>query len=219
MPPDDLGPEGQLWGNPTYDWAAMGTDGYAWWMARFERMVELYDYVRLDHFLGFSSFYVVPRGKTALDGFWRYGPGRKLFEQARERLGRPLPFVAENLGTVTPAVRALVASCGFPGMDVIQFADEDPRRGYRPAPGSVAYLGTHDTSTLIGWCERSFGLPREEARALAERLAARTVKEVSGGGGVVMLQLQDVLGLGDEARMNVPGVAEGNWSWQAPSLD
>ena len=189
-------------------------------MRRLERMFELYDYMRLDHFLGFSSYYTVPQGKSAKEGSWNFGPGMKLFRKAYAKFG-PLPVIAEDLGIVTPAVRALVASTGFPGMDVIQFKDNDVREKYESAPGKMAYSGTHDTQTLLGWCEQHFfgGDPmqaREDDRArwLAEDLLRKTL---AARATVAMLPLQDVLGLDDRDRMNVPGVSEGNWSWQATS--
>ena len=210
-PGDHLAPEGQVWGNPCYRWDEHARTGYAWWLRRLERAFELYDVVRLDHFIGFSSYYGIPYGESAAAGSWRFGPGAELFRAARKRFGQ-LPLLAEDLGTITPAVRALVAEVGAPGMSVVQFADEDVREAFHPSTDTVAYLSTHDTSTLLGWVERNFALEGAEARELADKIAAHAL--VSNA-DVVMMQLQDVLGLGDEARMNVPGVAEGNWSWQA----
>ena len=217
-PPDSFAEEGQLWGNPTYNWPYMRTTGYDWWMRRLGRMFELYDYVRLDHFLGFSSYYTVPQGKSAKEGAWNFGPGMKLFRTAFEKFG-PLPVIAEDLGVITPAVRALVASTGFSGMDVVQFHDGDVREGYEPAPGKMAYSGTHDTQTLLGWVEQHFfgGDPTkatDDSRAveLAESLLRKTLNSRAT---VAMVPLQDVLGLDDRDRMNVPGVSEGNWSWRA----
>ena len=217
-PPDPFAEEGQLWGNPTYDWAHMRATGYDWWMRRLSRMFELYDYVRLDHFLGFSSYYTIAQGKSAKDGAWNFGPGIELFRTAYEKFG-PLPVIAEDLGIITPAVRALVASTGFPGMDVVQFYDGDVRERYVPAPGKMAYTGTHDTQTLLGWCAQHFfgrnpadALHDEEAVRLAHDLMRKTLATKAT---VAMVPLQDVLGLDDASRMNVPGVSEGNWSWQA----
>lgn len=208
-PPDQFSEDGQVWGNPTYRWKEMEKDGYSWWMRRFARACELYDYVRLDHFLGFSSYFSIPAGKLAKDGAWRFGPGAELFRRVFESQG-PLPFIAEDLGSITPAVHALSARCGFPGLDVVQFADTDVRCGYKPLAGKIACSGTHDTQTLLGWVRQRFG---EEG---AEELAAKILDEVlASDAEVAIVPLQDVLGLGDEARMNVPGKAEGNWSWQA----
>ena len=213
VPPDNLCEDGQRWGNPTFKWEKMRANDYAWWTARLARMFELYDFTRLDHFLGFCNYYVVPQGKTPKEGFWRQGPGVDFFEHVGCELGlSELPLIGENLGTITPAVRAMVARTGFPGMDVIQFYDGEPREEYDPAPGCIVYMGTHDTQTLVGWCESRYGLDRASAVEQAGTFIERTLQEQKG---VVMLQLQDALLLGDEARMNTPGTIEGNWTWQA----
>lgn len=209
-PPDPLGPEGQLWGNPTFRWDVLEEEGYTWWLERLGRMFRLYDYVRLDHFVGFSSYFGIPAGKTALEGMWHFGPGGKLFKAAYDRFG-PLPLLAEDLGTITPAVRALLAEVGAPGMSVVQFADEDVFKGFHPAPDTVVFTGTHDTTTILAWCE-AHAAPAGKARALASELTERVV---GAKADVAILPLQDVLLLGSESRMNVPGVAEGNWSWHA----
>lgn len=214
-PGDGFDPEGQLWGNPTYRWDVLAARGYDWWLARLERAVETYDYVRLDHFIGFSSYYKIPKGKRPVEGAYAFGPGLDLFRAAYEKLG-PLPFIAEDLGVITPAVRALIAETGIPGMDIVQFADADVREGYEPKPGTVTFTGTHDNQTLLGFCESRFGLEGEEARQMARRIAASVLASKND---VAIMPLQDVLELGDEARMNVPGVAEGNWSWRAEEQD
>lgn len=211
-PPDRFAADGQLWGNPTYDWQAMRRDGYSWWMDRLGRSFSLYDYVRLDHFLGFSTYYSVPEGATAKEGRWLMGPGVDLFERAHDRFG-DLPVIVEDLGSITPCIRALVAQGGFPGMDILEFSDSDVRGGYRPAPGKVAYTSTHDTSTLLGWCRKTYGLDVDEARTLADQLVCEVWDSEAQ---VVVMPLQDALGLDDDARMNVPGTAGKNWSWRAP---
>lgn len=210
-PGDAFAPEGQLWGNPTYRWDIMREQNYGWWLRRFSRAFSLYDYVRLDHFIGFSSYWMVPKGVPASEGSYAFGPGVDLFEAAYKQFGS-LPFIAEDLGALTPAVRALVAETGLPGMDVIQFCDADVRRAYEPPAGAVAYTGTHDNQTLVGFCEKRFDVAGDEAVRLADSLMERVV---GSRADVAIVALQDVLGLGDEARMNVPGVAEGNWSWHA----
>ena len=214
-PGDAFAPEGQLWGNPTYRWDVLAEQGFGWWLRRFSRALALYDVVRLDHFIGFSSYYAIPAGRPASAGSYAYGPGAELFEAAHRQFG-PLPFIAEDLGLITPAVRALVAETGIPGMDVAQFSDTDVREGYAPKPETVAYTGTHDNQTLVGFCESRFGVTGEEARALADSIMERVL---ASDADVAVVQLQDVLGLGDEARMNVPGVAEGNWRWRAADED
>lgn len=214
-PPDAFAKDGQLWGNPCYRWDAMRADGYAWWMRRLARTFSLYDVTRLDHFLGFQNYYGVPSGCTALEGSWHAGPGISLFRRAHELLGQ-LPIIAEDLGSVTPATRSLLAQVGCCGMDVMQFADNDVREGWAPRQDKVAYTSTHDNQTLVGWCGQRFGLEPDAARELAGRLMRAAF---GSGAGVVMCTLQDAALLGDEARMNVPGVAEGNWTWQATEAD
>lgn len=210
-PGDGFDPEGQLWGNPTYRWDVLAARGYDWWLARLERAVETYDYVRLDHFIGFSSYYKIAKGKPAREGSFSFGPGLDLFRAAYQKLG-PLPFIAEDLGVITPAVRALIAETGIPGMDIVQFSDGDVREGYEPKPGTVTFTGTHDNQTLLGFCQSRFGLEGDEAAQMADRIAASVLGSKND---VAIMPLQDVLGLDDAARMNVPGVAEGNWSGQA----
>lgn len=210
-PGDGFDPEGQLWGNPTYRWDVLAARGYDWWLARLERAVKTYDYVRLDHFIGFSSYYKIAKGKPAREGSFSFGPGLDLFRAAYQKLG-PLPFIAEDLGVITPAVRALIAETGIPGMDIVQFSDDDVREGYEPKPGTVTFTGTHDNQTLLGFCQSRFGLEGDEAAQMADRIAASVLGSKND---VAIMPLQDVLGLDDAARMNVPGVAEGNWSWQA----
>lgn len=210
-PGDGFDPEGQLWGNPTYRWDVLAARGYDWWLARLERAVKTYDYVRLDHFIGFSSYYKIAKGKPAREGSFSFGPGLDLFRAAYQKLG-PLPFIAEDLGVITPAVRALIAETGIPGMDIVQFSDGDVREGYEPKPGTVTFTGTHDNQTLLGFCQSRFGLEGDEAAQMADRIATSVLGSKND---VAIMPLQDVLGLEDAARMNVPGVAEGNWSWQA----
>lgn len=210
-PGDGFDPEGQLWGNPTYRWDVLAARGYDWWLARLERAVKTYDYVRLDHFIGFSSYYKIAKGKPAREGSFSFGPGLDLFRAAYQKLG-PLPFIAEDLGVITPAVRALIAETGIPGMDIVQFSDGDVREGYEPKPGTVTFTGTHDNQTLLGFCQSRFGLEGDEAAQMAGRIATSVLGSKND---VAIMPLQDVLGLDDAARMNVPGVAEGNWSWQA----
>ncbi len=210
-PGDGFDPEGQLWGNPTYRWDVLAARGYDWWLARLERAVKTYDYVRLDHFIGFSSYYKIAKGKPAREGSFSFGPGLDLFRAAYQKLG-PLPFIAEDRGVITPAVRALIAETGIPGMDIVQFSDGDVREGYEPKPGTVTFTGTHDNQTLLGFCQSRFGLEGDEATQMTDRIATSVLGSKND---VAIMPLQDVLGLDDAARMNVPGVAEGNWSWQA----
>lgn len=215
-PPDNFAPEGQVWGNPTFRWDHMKKNGYSWWMDRLRRAFALYDRVRLDHFLGFHSYFSIPAGKACADGRWLPGPGKDLFQTAYDELG-PLNFIAEDLGYLTPGVHAMASTCGFPGMDVLEFSDYDVRCGIHPTPDKILYTSTHDTSTLAGWCTRSFaGGDEPSGIALAGELMGNAL---ASDAPLVMMPLQDVLGLGDDARMNVPGVATGNWTWQADEAD
>ncbi len=211
-PPDAFAAEGQIWGNPVYDWDYARDQGYSWWLRRLQRAFDLYDYVRLDHFIGFSRYFSIPVGKKAVAGSYRLGPGFEFFSLAYEKLGR-LPVIAEDLGLLTPRVRGLVADCGFLGMDIIQFADSDPLVSYEPRPNKVVYTGTHDNQTLLGFARSRYG--QEDAQQISTILLE---KVVSNKARVRIVALQDLLGLGDEARMNVPGIAGGNWSWQADDL-
>lgn len=209
-PPDAFSQDGQIWGNPVYDWETLKAQGFNWWLRRFERAFQLYDVLRLDHFIGFSRYFSVPAGKTARAGAYRVGPGFELFREAFRSFG-PLPIMAEDLGLITPGVRSLMSACGFPGMDIVQFVDgNDPLGWYAPRPDKVAYTGTHDNQTLVGYCQMRY--PWLDARETARDIAG---KVVACSAPVAILPLQDLIGLGDEARMNVPGVPEGNWTWQA----
>ena len=213
-PPDAFAEDGQIWGNPVYDWQAMEQDGYAWWLRRLERAFSVYDYVRLDHFIGFSRYFAIPVGEKATAGAYRPGPGYELFALLHEKYGK-LPIIAEDLGLITPHVRALVADCGFLGMDIIQFADGgDPLSWYAPRPEKIVYTGTHDNQTLRGYVQMRYPSLDE-----TETTEALVQKVVTCPAPVRVVPLQDVLGLDDKARMNVPGVAEGNWAWQANAAD
>ena len=217
-PPDALGPNGQLWGNPVYDWPALRRRGYRWWVQRLERSVELFDVARIDHFRGFVAGWVVPQGaRDARSGRWRRGPGRALFDAASARLGS-LPFIAEDLGVITEPVDRLRHELGLPGMVVLQFAFDpadptSPHRIEHHGADRVAYTGTHDTDTLAGWLATMPHpdlLPARDAWGLTEWWMQTPAP-------LVMLQAQDLLELGSEARMNTPGRATGNWSWRLPA--
>jgi len=213
VPPDYFSAQGQLWGNPLYDWGVMEKNGYTWWIHRLAWAFKLYDYMRLDHFRGFESFWAVPKGKKATEGRWLYGPGAVLFEMAEKELGS-LPVLAEDLGSITPGVRALAAKCGFVGTEVMQFYDGDPRKGYVPPEGKAVYTGTHDNQTLLSWCKDRY--PEEEPEKMAAELMLRAMESSAD---LVILPLQDVLGLDATARMNTPGTVEENWMWQAEPAD
>jgi len=234
VPPDAFSKTGQLWGNPLYDWDRMRADGFRWWVERVRETLKLVDVVRVDHFRGFAAAWEVPAGhETAEHGSWVPSPGRDIFNAMRAELGGELPIVAEDLGTITPDVHQLRDEFAFPGMRVLQFAfGGDPHDTHLPheyVPNSVVYTGTHDNDTVVGWFEARSderagddeGLRRERALCLeylgtdgAEinwdfiRAAHTSVAALS------VAQLQDVLGLGSEARMNTPASTEGNWAWR-----
>ena len=204
-PPDSLNPDGQLWGNPLYDWRALARTGFAWWTDRMRRALELADMFRIDHFRGFVSYWVVPAGEaTARSGRWRRGPGRAVFDAARGALG-DLPVIAEDLGVITKDVRALRDELGLPGMAVMIWAfsgrRNNPHRLENHRRHQVVYTSTHDTDTLAG----AFGA--DEAWPLLERALASVCT-------LAIVPAQDVLGLGSAARMNRPGTTGGNWSWR-----
>jgi 4-alpha-glucanotransferase len=227
-PPDKFTDLGQLWGNPLYDWPALQRRRYAWWVERLRRSSELYDLCRIDHFRAFVAYWAVPAGAAdARAGFWRRGPGRAPFDAARRRLG-VLPLIAENLGIVTDAVERLRRELGLPGMAVLQFAfdpeePDNPHRLHNHKEDDVVYTGTHDHDTIRAWWESLGGEPRQEVEAALARAGiedpdpwwALIRLAFASPGVVAMVQMQDALGLGGEARMNVPGlVDERNWSWR-----
>jgi 4-alpha-glucanotransferase len=204
-PPDKLGPLGQHWGNPLFDWDAMARQGYRWWTERLRRTLELHDLTRIDHFRGFAAFWAIPEGsKDARTGRWLPGPGAAVFRAAEAELG-PLPVIAEDLGLITPDVTALRDELGFPGMVVILWAFQGPRTNPHLLENHrehlVVYTTTHDTDTLKGH------FPRRKPWKLIE-LA------LSSRAALAMIPVQDVLELGSEGRMNTPGEPYGNWTWR-----
>jgi 4-alpha-glucanotransferase len=205
-PPDALHPRGQKWGNPLYDWQALDRTGYRWWTERMHRVLGLVDVFRIDHFRGFAGFWAIPAGGEATDGSWRTGPGAAVFRSAERRLGR-LPVIAEDLGVITPDVHALRDELGFPGMAVLLFAlgttrPDNLHRLENHRENQVVYTSTHDTDTLAGF------VPEEDPWDLVEIALTSRAR-------VAMVPVQDVLGLGSEARMNRPGaIDERNWTWR-----
>ena len=223
VPPDYFSATGQRWGNPLYRWDALRETGYRWWIDRFRRTFAMVDVVRVDHFRGFESYWEVPaHEETALHGRWMPGPGRALFDAVRAELGA-LPVIAEDLGIITPEVERLRDELGLPGMRVLQFAfgGEDPANPHLPGNyehNAVAYTGTHDNDTCLGWYADARPGERQQLHALTGgegEMHWRMVEAVlRSGAGWAIVPLQDVLGLGGQARMNTPGVAEGNWAWR-----
>ncbi|MBQ3107632.1 MAG: 4-alpha-glucanotransferase [Firmicutes bacterium] len=225
VPPDYFTPEGQDWGNPLYDWDALKADGYDWWIRRMQFCAKHYDTVRLDHFRSFSAYYAISAGKTAKEGQWQPGAGMDFFRALKDALAgdpalqkasgsdasAPMGIIAEDLGALDAGVYNLLKEAALPGMNVWQFnAFEMAAMTEKEASGRIFYSGTHDNQTLLGWCRDTF--PGKDA---AEEAAAIVKKLYESHSPWVILQLQDLLGLGDEARMNVPGTPEGNWTWQA----
>jgi 4-alpha-glucanotransferase len=234
-PPDGFSPDGQRWGNPLYRWERMAAEGYAWWVARVKRALAQADVFRIDHFRGFAGYWEVPAScPTAREGRWAPGPGVALFQAIQNALGT-LPIVAEDLGTITPDVIALRDHFGFPGMRIVQEAfSGDANHGFLPhhhVPACLAYSSTHDSDTALGWwrsapaAHRAFAAEYLQAGDLQAggpsgtgdgsdvpmalvRAASRSVAALA------LFPMQDVLSLGSEHRMNLPGTDRGNWSWR-----
>jgi 4-alpha-glucanotransferase len=223
VPPDAFSATGQLWGNPLYRWDAMAAKGFGWWLDRIRTLLALVDLLRIDHFIGFVRYWEVPAGSpTAVEGRFQPGPGAALARAIQEALGA-LPIVAEDLGLVIPEVEALRDQFEVPGMKVLQFAfGENAANPYLPhnySPNCVVYTGTHDNDTTTGW----FASAPPAVRSSAQRYLARHGDDIAydlirlAMGSVadtVIVPFQDVLALGSEARMNVPGRPEGNWTWR-----
>ena len=224
VPPDAFSATGQRWGNPLYRWEACRARGYEWWIERISWALRTCDILRLDHFRGFESYWEIPAAEpTAVHGRWQEGPGDDLFRVLRERVGE-LPFIAEDLGMITPEVYALRDRLSIPGMKVLQFAFGNPGAHiYLPqnfAPNCVVYTGTHDNDTTLGWWQ-SGTTKQEQASAQAYLGAAAGdvpwsfIRAAYGSvARMAIVPLQDVLGLGSEARMNIPSQLEGNWGWR-----
>jgi len=235
VPPDYFSATGQRWGNPLYDWPEHQRTGFQWWAGRLRKAMDLCDGVRVDHFRGFVDYWEIPSDEPlATKGQWRPSPGRELFDTLRQGFGDALQIVAEDLGVLSKEVTALREAFGFPGMRILQFAfGTDPgAQTFLPevyVPNTVAYTGTHDNDTIVSWfhdrgensmrspeqcekerqyCTRHLGIPGKEIHWEMIEVLLRTKA------GAVIFPLQDVLGLGSEGRMNVPGTTTGNWRWR-----
>ena len=226
-PPDGFSEDGQLWGNPLYDWERMEKDRYSWWVRRIAYLCDIYDVLRIDHFRGFAGYYAIPYGETtAKNGRWRKGPGMKLFDAVEQSIGKK-NIIAEDLGHITDDVRELLKSSGFPGMKILQFAFDSRDEGeaeYLPhnyEEHCVAYAGTHDNNTIMGWFEETkaedvayareyLGMQEDDAPnwAMMDTLWNSNAE-------LVVVTAQDLLGLGSEARMNAPSTIGKNWQWRA----
>lgn len=226
VPPDCFSQSGQLWGNPIFDWEHLANNRFSWWVQRFRRLFSLVDIVRIDHFRGFQAYWQVPASeKTAIHGEWVTGPGHAFFESVRQQLG-DFPVWAEDLGMITAEVDQLRRGLGFPGMKVLQFAfDGDPAANpHRPEwheYDSVVYTGTHDNNTTRGWWQDAPGYQHDAVAQLAsvdvhDGNVANVMIEMAmkSESHACILPLQDVLNLGSDARMNVPGLAYDNWGWR-----
>jgi 4-alpha-glucanotransferase len=223
VPPDYFSETGQLWGNPLYNWAYLKENGFSWWIERVKANFVLYDYLRIDHFRGLAAYWAIPFGeKTAINGEWMPAPGRDLLEAIREQLG-DLPIIAEDLGVITDDVIELRRDFSFPGMKILQFAfDSDEENDFLPHtyPRScIAYTGTHDNDTTLGW----FVASKEQDRQTLREYFNPDERDISWSfiklawssvADFAIVPLQDILKLGSEARMNIPGTASGNWKWR-----
>lgn len=228
-PPDDFSPTGQLWGNPVYNWSYHKETGYKWWINRIRKSTEFYDIVRIDHFRGFESFYTIPFGnEDATVGSWEKGPDYELFEKAKEQLGE-LNIIAEDLGFITPEVRAMLDKCGYPGMKVLQFGFSDGTNEHLPhnfgTSNCFAYTGTHDNETLIGWVE---SLSKKDLKFAKKYLNVKKKGQIPNAviraawgsvAGVAVAQIQDFLEIGKEGRMNTPSTLGCNWQFRTQKED
>ncbi len=223
VPPDYFSPTGQRWGNPLYRWDVMKARGYSWWISRFQATLNVVDYLRIDHFRGFEAYWEIPaEEETAVNGRWVPGPGEDFFNVVQGALGE-LPIIAEDLGVITEGVEKLRDHFNLPGMKVLQFAWSDPKNPFLPhnhVPNCIVYSGTHDNNTTLGWWNNE--VDDDTRRFIAEYLgqdvrdAAFTLMQVGmrSAAHTFIAPLQDVLGLGPEARMNTPGQPAGNWTWR-----
>ncbi len=227
VPPDYFSKTGQLWGNPLYDWNSLAADRYSWWVERVRSCLETVDLVRIDHFRGFAAHWEIPAGQeTAVNGRWVRGPGAAFFTVLQQELGDDLPIIAEDLGVITPDVEKLRDDFGLPGMKVLQFAWSGPENLFLPHhinANCVVYSGTHDNDPTLGWWRHLAG------SAVKELVAEYTGGEVAEPNWTLIrlgmtscahtfiATMQDVLGLGREGRMNLPGEGSGNWNWRMPA--
>ncbi len=227
VPPDYFSKTGQLWGNPLYNWAALKADGYGWWIERLKACLQMVDLVRIDHFRGFAGYWEIPAAeKTAINGVWRAGPGAEFFKALQNALGKKLPLIAEDLGVVTSDVVQLRDEFDLPGMKVLQFAWSGPDNVFLPHEhhtNCVVYSGTHDNDPTLGWWEH---LTDAATRDLVKEYTGCSVDEpnwtlirlgMMSNAHTFIATMQDVLGLGREARMNLPGEGQGNWNWRMPA--
>jgi len=227
VPPDYFSETGQLWENPVYDWPAHAASGYEWWFMRMEHSLRMFDIVRIDHFRGLVAYWEVPATEeTALAGRWVEAPAMEFFSRLKARFGE-LPIIAEDLGTITPDVREVMTRFGFPGMKLLLFAfsSSDPSHPYLPHNfdhGCWVYTGTHDNNTAVGWFRNEADEYERDRlrRYVGRKVSSRTVHTelirlaMSSVAEACIIPMQDVLGLGEKARMNRPSTTKGNWQWR-----
>ncbi|MBQ4074284.1 MAG: 4-alpha-glucanotransferase [Clostridia bacterium] len=224
VPPDYFSEDGQLWGNPLYHWDRLKKRNYDWWIARLKAMGELYDLVRVDHFIGFANYYAIPFGsKTAKIGEWKMGPGRSFFNQVRADAPE-VNIIAEDLGEVNDRVKRLLKFCGFPGMKVLSFAfgsgEDNPHLPAHHGENSIVYTGTHDNDTILGWWNQADENTKAHAMQLLHMdedsdVAGCMIEEAfASTADTAIIPMQDFLRLGSEARMNTPGTVGNNWGWR-----
>ncbi|MGE5423902.1 MAG: 4-alpha-glucanotransferase [Syntrophothermus sp.] len=228
VPPDYFSENGQLWGNPLYNWYYHKQQRFKWWTDRINFNLSMFDMIRIDHFRGFAAYWAVPAGEeTARNGKWMPGPGKDLFETIYNQLGE-LPIIAEDLGVITPDVENLRDSFGFPGMKILQFAfDSAEANDYLPhnyPKNSVVYTGTHDNDTVKGWFEKASAGDRKQALdymgCTPDKICSSLIRLAwSSVSNTAVVPLQDLLELGSEARMNTPGTTSNNWKWRCNASD
>ena len=226
-PPDGFSADGQLWGNPLFDWDYMEKDGYSWWVARIQYLCNVYDMLRIDHFRGFDSYFAIPYGDAnAQRGHWKQGPGMDLFSTVEQKIGKQ-NIMAEDLGYMTDSVKKLLSDSGFPGIKLLQFAFDSRDGGgdmYLPEnypENCVAYTGTHDNDTSVGWVTSA---EPEDVKQAFRYLHTDTAEDINwkmmraiweSAAGLTIVQAQDLLGLGSWSRMNTPSTVGKNWKWRA----
>jgi 4-alpha-glucanotransferase len=233
VPPDYFSETGQRWGNPLFNWPQMKKENYSFWVKRFELLSLMFDFIRIDHFRGFAGYWEIPAvEETAINGSWKKGPGTDLFQVIEEQLGSGIPIIAEDLGVITEDVTEMLNDLGFPGMAVLQFGFEAVENGLNSSPflphnhhhNQVVYTGTHDNDTVRSWWEKQ---PEEvmdftrrylntDGRIIHRDMIRAALSSVAD---LAIFPLQDLLGLGNEARMNLPGQAGGNWQWRFTGKD
>jgi 4-alpha-glucanotransferase len=230
VPPDYFSATGQLWGNPVFNWDYLREAGFQWWIDRFKGLLEMVDYIRVDHFRGFQAFWAVPQGETtAMNGQWIGAPGHELFETLQDKLGQ-LPVLAEDLGLITPDVFELRDRFELPGMKILQFAfDSGDDNPYLPwnyhTDNCLVYTGTHDNDTTVGWFEQRSPEQRQRVYDCMGGGSADGIHwdlihfALNSRANAALIPLQDVLGLGSEHRMNTPGRANHNWAWRYQAED